>query len=685
VTGLTFPTSQPQPGQAAIVNAFPNLTFTDPLFLTAAPGDATRLYVATKPGRIYVFDNDPATSAAQVFLDLSGQVRNSGEQGLLGLAFDPGWQSNRRFYVYYSANSSSPGPSVISRFTATGPTSASAATESVVLQFSQPYSNHNGGMIAFGPDGKLYVAVGDGGNQNDPGNRAQDLGQIYGKLLRINADGSIPSDNPFTGQAGARGEIWAYGLRNPWRFSFDRDTGDLWCGDVGQDRIEEVDVVRRGGNYGWKIFEGDRDATNPGGIDIATTDQPVHVYTHSQGASVIGGYVYRGSAVPSLRGAYMYADYVSGRVWALVYDGSSVVSNTQVGTVGNPASFGEDAAGEVYICALDDRIYKFEEQGGGGGGGPFPQTLSATGLFADTANLVPAAGLVEYDVNSPLWSDGARKRRWIALPGTARITFHPTEAWTFPQGTVLVKHFELDLGGGVTKRLETRVLIREEQGWAGYTYRWNAGDTDADLLADTAQATYTVADPQAPGGQRDQTWTFPSRADCLRCHTEPAGRVLGVRTGQLNRDFDYGAVTDNQLRAWNHIGLFTTTVGNFDQHLRLPDPADAAAPVADRARSYLDVNCAFCHRAGGTAPVTLDLRWGLASSQLNAVDVVPTAGDLGLTGARVIAPGSKESSVLWERLRRLDTNRMPPLGTALVDDPAAALIGTWIDDDPFTD
>ena len=675
VAGLDFSGNTPQPDNVRIVQAFPGLAFANPIHLTHAPGEPDYLYVAEKGGRVRVFSNDPAATTSQIFLDISTLVRDSGEQGLLGLVFDPNFAINRYFYVYYSASTASPGPSTISRFTATSATSADAATEIELLRFNQPFSNHNAGMIEFGPDGKLYIGSGDGGSANDPQEVSQNLNSLLGKMLRINSDGTIPADNPFLGQG--RGEIWAYGLRNPWRFSFDRNTGELWCADVGQGAREEINLVPRGGNMGWDFYEGTR--VESIGLPFGQTVPPIFEYDHSVGASITGGHVYRGTQVPSLAGVYVYADFVVDRVWGLVYDGNQIVSNTDLGTISNPVSFGEDAAGEVYVVSMSGRIYKFEEIGGGGGGVTFPQTLSATGLFSNTAALTPTPGMIEYGVNARLWSDGARKRRWIALPGLARITFRPTDAWGFPIDTVLVKHFELETSPGVFRRLETRVLLNTNSGWEARTYRWNAAQTDADLLAGADSGTYTVQDG---AGTRQQTWDFPSRAQCLQCHTAAAGRVLGVRTRQLNGDFDYGELTDNQLRAWNHVGLFGSDIGEASQYEAYADPMDDTQPVADRARAYLDVNCAMCHRPGGTAPVAVDLRYATPLAAMNAVDIPPSTGDLGLTGARIIAPNTKESSTLWERLRVTNSDRMPPLGSREVDPTALDLLGRWIDSGP---
>ncbi|MDA1195777.1 MAG: hypothetical protein O2894_11405, partial [Planctomycetota bacterium] len=406
----------------------------------------------------------------------------------------------------------------------------------------------------------------------------------------------------------------------------------------------------------------------------------------AQGSTGIGGGVYRGQDVPSLRGVYLYADYGSGRIWGLTHQAGALQANVQINQTSQPVSFGEDARGEAYVVSLDGRLLRFQEPVGGGSPPAFPATLSATGLFTDLATLTPAAGVIPYDVNAELWSDGARKLRWLALPDGQAIGFSASAAWSFPAGTVLVKHFELDLVVGdpsSARRLETRVLVRETQGWAGYTYRWNAAQDEALLLPDAAEDVFSIADAAAPGGMRQQTWRYPSRADCLQCHTAPAGRVLGVRTGQLHRAHTYatpgGPVDDNQLRAWNHIGLFTTDIGDPAPYEAWPDPAGLSAPLPDRARAYLAVNCAQCHRAGGTAPGNLDLRWGVADGALGAWDVVPGQGDLGVAGARILDPGAKESSVLWLRMQRLDGTRMPRLGSGHVHAAGVDLLGAWID------
>jgi uncharacterized repeat protein (TIGR03806 family) len=675
-------------GSFNLVNRFPNLSFSNAVYLAGVPG-GNRLVVVQQSGLVRAFVNDPSSDATRTVLDLSARVLFSGEQGLLGLAFDPAFAQNRYVYVHYSV--SGPARSIISRLTWDAPSDlVDPVSEKVLLEIAQPFSNHNGGMLAFGPDDYLYIAMGDGGGSGDPRNNAQDPSKLLGSMLRIDVHPNdpadpydIPLDNPTFSQSNARPETYAIGLRNPFRFSFDRQTGALWLGDVGQGAIEEIDIINAGGNYGWRVFEGTQ--AFDGSLNTLPNSAftpPVFEYDHSQGVAVIGGYVYRGNALPSLQGRYLYSDFGSGTVWALEYDGANVLASDVIATASSPTSFGEDNPGEVYIVSRNAGIFGLEA--GAGGGGSIPDQLSETGLFTDLANLIPASGLIEYQLNHPFWSDDALKRRWVGIPDGAQVQFAATGPWQFPQGTVVVKHFELELTPGEPgsrRRLETRLLINTSGGWQGFTYRWNAQGTDAELLTGRETEIITVNLPG--GGTRDQFYDYPSRTDCLGCHTEAAGRTLGLKTRQINRDFDYANATDNQLRSWNHIALFDTDIGAADRYERFANIVDPQAlglvDGVTLARTYLDVNCAQCHRPGGPTPVELDLRFDTAVTAMNALDVVPAAGDLAIANARIIAPGEKERSVLWQRMRSLDGQRMPPLGSQLVDEFGVSVVGVWID------
>ena len=352
-----------------------------PLFVTAPPGDTRRLFIVERGGAIRLLLDGMLQPTP--FLTLSGNgFVSGGETGLLGLAFHPDYASNGLFFVNYTARPGAQLMTRIARFqVSANPNEANPASETILLTYDQPFANHNGGMMAFGPDGYLYMASGDGGSGNDPQDNAQNLDKLLGKLLRIDVDATdqgdygIPATNPFVGQQGARGEIWDYGLRNPWRFSFDRLTGDLWMGDVGQGAWEEVDYEAAGGgggnNYGWREFEANRcntDAESQGACDALESSAvfPVHEYPRSDGQSITGGYVYRGALLPDLVGNYFFGDFVSARVWSLnlTTDPAEVVHEWtgDIQPAGTPlsqlASFGEDADGELYLVSLAGTIYR---------------------------------------------------------------------------------------------------------------------------------------------------------------------------------------------------------------------------------------------------------------------------------------------------------------------------------------
>jgi uncharacterized repeat protein (TIGR03806 family) len=671
---VKFPGSKPSGSLYRFSRAYPQLKLKRPVYLTYSPFDPSTFYVVEQAGRIQAFRRDSAGDGARVFLDIRDKVDSSGnEMGLLGMAFDP--VERKYFYLHYNVDD--PVRTVISRFELEG-ASVKPGSEKVLLTQKQPYSNHKGGTIIFGPDNLLYIGLGDGGSGGDPHGNSQKLDTWLGKILRIDPRQTpyrVPEDNPFVGRAGALPEIYAYGIRNPWRFTFDRENGDLWLGDVGQDEWEEINVVRKGGNYGWSYYEGTH---RYDGIYVSGPPEgsrlipPVFEYPHPPGISVTGGYVYRGRRMPELRGAYVYGDFGSGQIWRLGYDRDKgrAYGNEEIGRVELVSSFAEDPDGELLALSLGGQVFRLERAPGGSSAEGIPRRISETGLFDDPARLRPADELVEYQVNSPLWSDAAAKRRWIALPPGGKIAFRAADPWTFPVGTALVKHFELGLASGGTKRLETRVFFRHVEGWAGYTYRWNDEQSDAELLAGAVEERLSVPDT-AGAGSRRQTWHYPSRAECLTCHSTSVGGVLGVNTAQLNRD--------GQLERWSRRGMFEQPLGDVAQYDALADPADRGQDPARRARSYLAANCAFCHNPSGPTPVSIDLRFTTPLAAMQLADVPPASGDFGVADARRVAPGAREKSMLWHRMKILGAGRMPPLGSSVVDPLGTETIGEWID------
>lgn len=345
--------------------AFPNLKFDHPVEFIAAPDGSNKIFIVEQGGKIKVIENEPGVKEARVFLDIEQKVESGGEKGLLGLAFHPNFKENGYFYVNYTGGEKL--TTYISRYSSKKNMEvADPQSERVLLSYEQPFGNHNGGKIAFGPDGFLYISAGDGGSGGDPYGNGQNLNVLLGKIIRIDVDRSdnnrfysIPPDNPFKDKKGSREEIFAYGLRNVWKFSFDKKTGKLWASDVGQNDREEVDVIEKGGNYGWNIREGTVCFKNKD-CEESGFKLPIHEYLHKDGLgqSITGGYVYRGKTIKELEGWYVYGDYTSGNIWKLKEEGKK--TNTLIAKLpGAISSFGEDANGEIYVCSYGDgKIYK---------------------------------------------------------------------------------------------------------------------------------------------------------------------------------------------------------------------------------------------------------------------------------------------------------------------------------------
>jgi uncharacterized repeat protein (TIGR03806 family) len=670
----------------ATERAFPNLPgFTSPVLLLQAPGNGARWYVVEQAGRVRVFDNQASVASTRVFVDVVARVRSGGEMGLLGMAFHPEYPADPRVYLSYTHDSGSLVSRVSEFRTRDGGATLDPASEVILLTASQPATNHNGGNIAFGPDGHLYIGLGDGGSGGDPwgtiGN-GQNLRTTLGKMLRIDIDGStgavpyrIPSGNPYAGNAlcsmgtGTQNcpEIYAYGFRNPWRWSFDRGAGELWVGDVGQGALEEINRVIAGGNYGWRCFEGTRTFNASCGPNAPSSLPPIAEYARTAGQSVTGGYVYRGTAIPALVGRYVFGDFVTGRLWHVSRDAAPTLNVTDAPALATGlsiASFGEGIDGELYVVHYGGTLHRL--RAGAGSGATIPTRLSDTGCVLSSDPTRPATGLVPYAPNAPFWSDGAGKERYLGLPNGASISFLAGGDFEFPIGSVLMKSFRL---GG--RLVETRLFMRHTDGeWAGYTYEWNAQGTDANRVI--GGKTVSIA---------GQSWVFPSEAQCLACHTAAAGRSLGLEIAQLNGNLLYpqtGRVA-NQVVTLNAVQMFDPPETRAPSAMpALPDPMGSSGTLAERARAYLHTNCSQCHRPNGGTPTSLDLRYTTTLSGTNACNATPQAGDLGIAGARIIAAGDAARSVLLARMNRRDAQAMPPLASTVVDAAGVSLVTDWI-------
>lgn len=640
-----------------------------PLKMVQPPGDPTRWFLLMRGGVVYELQNGDTFIQTGTFLDITDRVvltfeEGPAEFGLLGIAVHPEFAQNTEVYVYYTAFDTAYAARV-SRFKSLdGGLTLDPDSEEVVFSLPLSANTHVAGDIAFGSDGYLYIGIGDNKNSAN----SQDLNSLKGKILRIDVTGqsgyAIPADNPWAAGGGA-GEIFAYGFRNPWRWSFDTQTGDLWVGDAGESLWEEFDFVVKGGNYGWPIREGAH-CYNATSCDTTGLIDPVVEYPHDEGsAAAVGGYVYHGSGIPNLQGAYVYMDQPGGRMWALQYDEQGnpdpqIIIDDQFGGL----SMAEGLDGELYKIKFGS-ISRLVPQGTPPPNN-FPQLLSATGCVDPSDPSQPATGTIRYDVNSPLWSDGSVKERWMAIPDSQQIGIDASGDFLHPIGTVLVKSFRI-----AGQLVETRLFIHHDDGeWGGYSFEWNDSQTDALLL---------------PGAKskivNGQTWRYPSRSECMQCHSIAAGRSLGPEILQLNGDFVYPStgIEANQLATLDHIQLFSAGLPDTVENLpALPETSDLTATLDSRARAYLHSNCSICHRPGGTGQGPADFRYQVAGVDMGILNAKPTQGNLGVSNTKLLVPGNPALSLISIRMHALTVGRMPPLASSLVDAQGTLVVDQWI-------
>ena len=673
-----------QPAPYAIQPAYPNLSFDKPTSLEEL--QSGRMLVSEIGGNIYTFRKNSKERQKDLLLTIDGgSVWHSTAYRQDG----PEWE----LFVCYSKD----GTSYVSRFQVAGETpKADPQSEEVILTW--PAGGHNAGCLRFGTDGMLYISTGDGSGPNPPDGRtaAQDVSNLFGCVLRIDirkkADGknyTVPSDNPFVDLDGARPEIWAYGLRNPWKFGVDRKTGDIFAADNGWESWEMVHRIVRGGNCGWPIMEGRavlRSEVTQGPTPIRP---PVKDHSHTEANSVIGGPIYRGSKLPELDGTFIYGDYITGTIWGLKSDGKdSYAHQVLVDTDQRITAFAEGSAGELYVLDYDytGQIYELIPSGLEDKSATFPKLLSETGLFTSLKTMTPAPGVVPYDVVVERWIDGATTKRWAAIPDSGSITLgkNKTPA-TYPEGTVFAKHLTLpidgtDRGESPELPLETQLLHYENGMWHPYSYIWNDEKSDA-MLVDSAGTDheFRYALPDAANDQvEERSWHANAENECRMCHNAGSGFVLGFVPNQLDRTLRASNENlQNQLDALASQKVIAATSRPDNARGRLVDPHDETQSLNDRARSYLHGNCSSCHHPGGNAIVSFYLRRELPFEDLKT-NKGTGIGTFGLEHAKLIVPGDPYRSVLLYRMSKLGYARMPYIGSRVVDSKGVALIEKWI-------
>lgn len=705
---LNFPLSgSVSTGNYTFEPAFPYLEgqFSSPVLVTN-DGTNDLLYVVDKSGTVSVFPNDPAVTNGEVqtLLDIRSEVRDYHEQGLLSMAFDPDFANNRYAYIYYIEGNNDNesdngvfGDGVLQRITLDNATNPTSVTSRVtVLRLAQPGPDHKGSMMQFHPaTGEFYMSIGDGAygdtaivpTDPDPrtNNSSQDTSNLRGSFIRLamrdtpNAEGKyydIPADNPFVGNANVRDEIWSYGHRNPWRWAFDSAAPyTLWETEVGQAGFEEVNIIEPGANYGWPICEGTTHRGNNGGDPnnnrSCTGDLvgPKGGYDHDTGSvSIIGGFVYRGSNLPALDGRFIYGDYVSKKIWSIV-DGEQgeLVSD---GFPANISSFGTGVSGnDVFISShgtefgVPSSIYRMVDSDAQAA--IIPEKLSATGVFADLAERIPAHGVIEYDVNADGWFDGAQVRHFIAVPNDEKVSFADTADWDLPVGSVLVKHMELPTSATATRPYETSILFRQNAGnWASVNYRWNANGTEATRVDVPAEETVSI---YLNGQTIDVQRSISSGSECTSCHIGTGSKdPLGVNTRQLNQEFDYQGQAANQLDVLTSIDFFSQATSSASSYSAFVDPADTSASLDERARAYLDTNCSHCH--GGSF---MDMNYDTPVGDMGIMNVERAAG------VYRMRPFDHAAS-LMHTYQTQDGNRMPK-GSNITNPVADQIFSAWID------
>ncbi|HZZ78323.1 MAG TPA: PQQ-dependent sugar dehydrogenase [Gemmataceae bacterium] len=735
----------PSPYQTQRV--YPDLPMKFPVITAHIPSSDQLLVITldrgTEIATIKRMKDDPKVNSWETWLETTDTV--------VQIEFHPKWAENGFVYLGGSGSQKDPGPKKktrIVRYTMQTKPPYKVIPGSAKTIIEVLSNGHNGGAPVFGHDGMLYITTGDGTSDSDTNVVGQDMSSLLAKILRIDVDHpdpgkmySVPKDNPFVNMKGARPEIWALGYRNPWRMCVDKKTGHLWLAQNGQDLWEQAYLVKKGDNAGWSVMEGSHPFYLTRKLAPVPLVKPTVEHHHSEARSLTGGLVYYGKKHPDLVGHYIYGDYSTGKIWAVKHDGDKVVSHREIcDSHLTITGFGVDSQGEILIADFQ------KEKGGLFTLVPtpaeqrvttFPKKLSESGLFKSVKEHVMEDSLIPYSVNAVLWSDGAAKQRWLGLPAGAKIDYRKSRGWELPDQTVIVKSFYIDTeeGNPQSRRwIETRFLTRQGTEWYGYSYAWNDEQSEGTLVENKgADREYTI---KTKAGAKKLNWHYPSRSECMVCHSRAANWVLGLSELQFNHVHHYlpspsgrgvggEGFKENQLAVLERLNLFnkfstwstdardklrqelkakgrttkeindeiaqrTATMGQrepvastllpFDPATakKLVDPYDKTQDLTARVRSYLHSNCAQCHVEAGGGNAAMELEFTKKLDEMKIVDVMPKHDTFGIKDARIIAPGHPERSVMLHRISHRDKGHMPPLATRVVDQAAVEMMSEWI-------
>lgn len=642
-----------------------------------------RLFVMELNGKIWSFPEKDTTLVLELFHDLKLKE-------VKGQAFSMAFHPNKQeVFLTYATARNVEGGNRLSRFgyrsSDSGALVLDSDSEEIILKWRS--GGHHGGNVQFGPDdGFLYLSTGDAAPPNPPDslNTGQDNSDILCCILRIDIDDpevgnqyEIPKDNPFVDIENVRPEIWAFGLRQPWKMSFD-SRGRLWVGEVGWELREMIHLVEKGGNYGWSAMEGDNPVKPETASALVPITPPVAPHPHTEAASITGGFEYTGARLPGLRGAYIYGDYETGIIWALRHDGKGVVEHTVIADTPHKIStFGLGNDGELYYIHYgeDSQIYRLAINPKSGQQSDFPRKLSESGLFSNVARQTPAAGVYPFDIHEPMWEDGAKATRYIALPEDRSINTHydyrengsyrATTTW--PSDAVLARTIQLG-----EKPVETQMLHFDGDAWNGYSYRWNDDSTDASLVEVEGEE-FEVPSTDWKGGSR---YRIVSRAECMRCHNMWNKFTPAFEPMQLAGFTDFPRQPAREVAT--SLGLANARFFHKDEARGKLTVSRDSGSLEKRARSWLHANCAHCHRRHGGGSAPLEINFDRTLTESVTLWQAPTRGDFGLSDARVIVPGQPSRSVLNYRVSTMGNGHMPPLGPREVHEHGAQLLWDWI-------
>jgi hypothetical protein len=727
-----------------VERVYPDMKMVYPQITHRIPG-CDDLLVVTSPNngnatKIYRMKDDPKVSTWDLWFD-SGEV-------VYQLEFHPKWAENG--FIFVGSNGDTPTPLTkgdakkkdkkktrVTRYTmqTKAPYAIDPKSEKVIIDVVS--NGHNGAALVFGHDGMLYITTGDGTSDSDTDVVGQDMSSLLAKILRIDVDHpapnknySVPKDNPFITMKDARPEIWALGLRNPWRMCVDEKTGHIWCAQNGQDLYEQAFLVKKGDNYGWSVMEGSHPFWLSRKLAPVPLTKPTVEHHHSEARSLTGGIVYHGKKHPDLVGHYIYGDYSTGKIWAVKHDREKILSHREIcDSRLMITGFGTDSKGEILIADFQKEkgaLYTLVPTPKDASPSIFPKKLSESGLFKSVKGHIMQEPLVPYSVNAVLWSDGAGKQRWLGLPPDTKIDYRKNRGWEFPDKTVIVKSFHIDTVEGDPKSrrwIETRFLTKQGTEWYGYSYAWNDDETEGTLIESKgADREFTI---QTKAGARKLNWHYPSRSECMVCHSRAANWVLGFQEVQMNHYYDYGnGAMENQFAVFERLNLFNKfnwsneaneklrkdlknkgrTTKEINEEIarrtatrdqrgavqssllpfdpdstpRLVDPYDKKQDLTARVRSYLHSNCAQCHVEAGGGNAMMELEFSKTLEQMRIVDVKPVHDTFGIKDARIIAPGHPERSVMLHRIATRGKGHMPPLATRVVDEAAVEMLREWI-------